>query len=65
MPVRCAAVMRGASRPLLVDLMSRMALALGREPSVLMETAWAWAWVVSRARAKKRMSLKFDPEHSG
>ena len=58
MPVRCPAVMRGTRRPLFVDLMSRMALALGEEPSVLMETACPWAWAVNRASAKKNKSLE-------
>ena len=58
MPVRCAAFMRGASRPLLVDLMSSMALASGSELSVFMETDWARASAVSRAKAKKSRRLK-------
>ena len=57
----CAAVIRGARKPLAVELTSSMADVAGAEPSELIPTLWAVATVANarNAAAKKMVRMVF------
>jgi hypothetical protein len=55
MAARWEVVIRGARKPLVVELTSRMALAWGVEPSELMPTLWAYVpTVINSALSNNR-----------